>query len=193
MQKEVKISEVLKELFSGYSFRQKVEHDPNGSVSVIQMKDLEDYSTITAFTLTRVVGESISNKYFLKKGDILFICKGSNNYALVYDLDKPKAVASSAFFVLRPDTFKILPAYLAWYINQIPVQKYLKENMAGSYIPNINKSTIEAIEIVLPKIDIQKKVVEMDFLRKREYLLTKVLLDRRKQHIAGALLKFIKE
>jgi len=152
------------------------------------MKDLADYSSITAFTLTRVVGESIPNKYYLTMGDILFICKGSNNYALVYDLDLPKAVAASAFFVLRPDTNKVLPGYLAWYINQELVQKYLKENMAGTYIPNINKSTIEEISITIPPKEIQEKVVAVDGLRRRESKLAKKIIDTREVIVNTILL-----
>lgn len=191
MKSSVSIHSVLIELFSGYSFRSKVVNDPGGDMEVIQMKDLEDGYSRIGNELTKVDSSTIRQKYVLQKGDILFLAKGANNYAIEYDLDLPKAVAASAFFVLRPDLEKIIPGYLAWYINQKTVQQYLKENTAGTYIPNINKNTILGINIQLPEKEIQEKVVKIEFLRKREYLLTSELLFKREKLISYKLLKMI--
>ena len=192
MTSKLNLKAVLSGFFAGFSFRQKVENDPNGDVHVIQMKDLEhNYSTI-GVNLTKISSEIVSSKSFLRKGDVLLITKGANNYAVEYELDSEKAVASSAFFVLRPDQRKVIPAYLVWYINQTPVQQHLKANMAGTYIPNINKSAIEEIEIELPEKNIQEVICRIDLLRKREYLLSNELLAKREQYISSALLTLIK-
>lgn len=192
MTSKLNLKAVLSGFFAGFSFRQKVENDPNGDVHVIQMKDLEhNYSTI-GVNLTKIRSEIVSSKPFLRKGDVLLITKGANNYAVEYELDSEKAVASSAFFVLRPDQRKVIPAYLVWYINQTPVQQHLKANMAGTYIPNINKSAIEEIEIELPEKNIQEVICRIDLLRKREYLLSNELLAKREQYISSALLTLIK-
>lgn len=193
MKQKVNVKTILSGFFAGHSFRQKVENDPNGDLYVIQMKDLEhNYSTISV-NLTKIKSEIISNKSFLSKGDVLLITKGANNYAVEYKLDFEKVIAASAFFVLRPDQRKIIPAYLVWYINQTPVQQHLKASMAGTYIPNINKSAIEEIEIELPELNIQEIICRIDFLRKREYLLTEQLLSKREQFISNALLKIVSE
>lgn len=191
MKDKVKIKSVLKNIFSGYSFRTKIENDPRGDLAVIQMKDLRDnYSTIGS-GLTQIDASDISSKYILHKGDILFISKGSNNFAVLYDLDIPKAIASSAFFILRPETSKVSPAYLAWYINQKPVQQYIKDNRAGTYIPNINKSTITGIEIELPAKNVQEKIVKIDFLRKKENLLMNQLIVKREQFVSDRLMSLL--
>ncbi|ELR72587.1 hypothetical protein C900_00966 [Fulvivirga imtechensis AK7] len=185
------LKSVLLALFSGYSFRGKVQDDPQGDTVVIQMKDLENNYTEIGSALTRVDSTSISSKHHLQKGDVLFISKGANNFALVYDLNFPRAVAASAFFVLRPDPAKILPGYLAWYLNQKPVQQYLVDNRAGTYIPNVNKTALLGIEIRLPEKNIQEKIVKVDILRKREYLLIHRLLEKREQLISNKLLNII--
>lgn len=164
----VNIKDVLNSLFSGYSFRSKVENDPKGNVKVIQMKDLENNYSKIGSKLTQIDASTIPTKYLLQKGDILFITKGSNNFAIVYDLGLPKAVGSSAFFVLRPDMTKINPDYLAWYINQEPVQQYLINNRAGTYIPNINRDTVEGIKIELPEIKTQKLISKISQLQIKE-------------------------
>jgi restriction endonuclease S subunit len=186
--KKEKLDKLLTDLFSGYSFREKVENEPDGDILVIQMKDIRNYTVIDAASMTRVKSDDINPKYHLESGDILFICKGSNNFALVYDLQVPKAIAASAFFVLRADITKVDATYLAWYINQTPVQRYLHDNMAGSYIPNINKATVEGIQIEVPSLEFQKKIVEVERLRKQESYLMTEIIKKRKEMISHDLL-----
>jgi len=188
---KVNIATLLTGINAGFSFRNKVANDPDGDLSVIQMKDLEnDYSSINR-RLTRVNSDNINGRLFLEKGDVLFVAKGSNNFAVEYHLDLTKAIASSAFFVLRPDRDKIIPAYLAWCINQPPVQQFLKGNMAGTYVPNINKSTLEAIMIALPPKAIQEKIVHIDRLRKKEQALVNQIMEKRRLAIRAALLDIV--
>lgn len=129
---KVNIKSVLLSLFSGFSFRSKVENTPGGDLRVVQMKDLEENYTRIGSELTRITSSDIHAKHLLEKNDILFLSKGSNNFALEYQLNFPMAIAASAFFILRPDATKVFPSYMAWYINQMPVQQYLKEKTAGT-------------------------------------------------------------
>lgn len=188
MKNTTNILKVLTHLFSGYSFRTKVQHDPSGDAYVIQMKDMWDNYTKINSRLSRIKSSTINPGFYLRNGDVLLVAKGANNFAVVYDLDLPRAIAASAFFVLRPDVQKIYPAYLAWYINQKPVQQYLKENMAGSYVPNINKSTVEGIEITLPSLQKQKAIASVQQLLNKEHQLMQDLAARRIQLIQNLLL-----
>ena len=191
MQRQITIKAIITDLFSGFSFRTKVENEVGGDLSVIQMKDLYDNYASIKSDLTKVNSEKIGSKFFLQKGDVLFIAKGSNNFAIEYNLELYKAIAASAFFILRPNRSKVVPAYLAWYINQAHVQKYLKENMAGTYIPNINKSTIEGIMVSLPAMDVQRKIVVIDDLRKKESFLMSQILEKREDAVRAALLDIV--
>jgi len=188
---KVNIKTVLSGFFAGFSFRQKVENDPQGDLHVIQMKDLAyNYSNIS-MNVTKIKSDKISSKNFLHKGDVLLITKGANNYAVEYKHDFEKAVGSSAFYVLRPNKKKIKPSYLTWYINQSPVQQHFKANMAGTYIPNINKRTIEEIVVALPSMEIQEMIVGFDDLRKQEFVLMTELIEKRKVFTAAALLDIV--
>jgi len=179
-------------IFSGYSFRKTVVADPAGDLHVIQMKDLTNrYTAIKAESLTTVLSDDIRADSFLKKGDILFIAKGAHNYAIVFDLDLPKAIASSAFFVIRPDPVKILPDYLAWYINQYTVQRFLSSNASGAYIPSVAKTTLERITVIFPPVEMQHKIVNIDKLVKREELLMQRIIKNKRLVVTRALMKII--
>ncbi|MEO8589568.1 MAG: restriction endonuclease subunit S [Flavobacteriales bacterium] len=164
---------------SGFSFRERVVNDASGTVAVIQMKDLNGaHFGIHEGGIARVQGKDIGPQHFLAKGDVLFVAKGANNRAVVYDMDQ-KAVAASAFFVLRPDPAKVDPHYLAWWINQKPVQEYLQQNMAGTYIPNITKPVVEGISVPLPPLDQQRLIAVVHQLSLREQSIRATIARRR--------------
>lgn len=167
---------------SGFTFRERVAHDPSGTVAVIQMKDLNGgYSDIKADGVARVTGKDIGPQHYLAKGDVLFLAKGAHNRAVVYELDLAKAVAASAFFFLRPGPAQVDPSYLAWWINQQPVQEYLHQNMAGNYIPNITKPTVEGITVPLPPLDQQRLIAAMSGLAHTEQRILSELTIKRQQ------------
>jgi restriction endonuclease S subunit len=186
------IKTVVSSIFSGYSFRKRVTPEPGGDLRVIQMKDLSNrYSTIKTDTLTTVVSRKINPNSFLQPGDVLFIAKGAHNFAIVFELNLPKAIASSAFFVLRPDPEKIVPGYLAWYLNQSTVQQFFLNNASGSHMPNVAKTTLERVTVIMPSEDIQRKIVSIDKLVKKEELLLRKIMQKKQRVVTQALMKIV--
>lgn len=187
------LKSVLYSISSGFSFRNKIENDENGDLLVVQLKDLREGYSVIGDNLTRVSSALVGRNYTLEKGDTLFIAKGSNNYALEFDLNLPNVIASSAFFVLRPDTATVAPGYLAWYLNQGDAQRYFKQNTAGTYIPNINMGTVENMSIQIPPMEIQMKIVAIDRLRKREHLLQEEIARKNDVVIQAILSQLLKK
>jgi len=165
-------------LSSGYSFRGKIKHDHNGGVRVIQLKDFEDNYTYIGKDCYLVNRDMIKSKYYLKSGDILFIGKGANNFALVFkSKDNIPTIASSALFVIKVDTNLANPEFVAWYINQSKTQNYFQTNEAGTYNTSINKTTLEETPIALPTLEIQNKIAEIANLHNQELALTSKLIE----------------
>lgn len=178
---------------SGYSFRGKIEDDPNGELKVIQLKDLiNDYTTIGE-ECYKISMEGIKDKYLLKEGDILFISKGQNNNAIVYTEENTRGLymASSALFVITVNPVKANPKYIAWYINQLPVQNYIKQNLAGTYTPTVNLKVVENIPLRLPDLEIQFKIASLGALAIKEKLLYAKVKELRGQLINNQLLNHI--
>ncbi len=184
---------VLYSIASGFSFRNKIENDEKGDLLVIQMKDLQDGYSVIGSNLTRVSSGLVGRSYTLEKGDVLFIAKGSNNYSLEFNLNLPNVIASSAFFVLRPDTATVAAGYLAWYLNQVDAQRYIKQNTAGTYIPNINIGTVENMSIEIPSMETQRKIVAIDQLRKRERLLHNEIIEKKDIIVRAVLSQILKK
>lgn len=180
-------------LFSGYSFREKIEHNPNGSVGILQMKDINsNYLSFDYQNIDKVSDFIFKDKFYLQKGDILFVSKGVNNYAIAIDDINFKVVPSATFFVIRVDERLIVPEYLVWYINQREAQNYLNEKKAGTYIPNLNKQDIMELPIKIPPIKQQKAIANTAILLNKEIEILERIKTNRKELIQNQLLKLIK-
>ncbi len=177
---------------SGYSFRGKIKSSLNGDLRVVQLKDMEnDYSNI-GDDCTYIDGSDIKEKYYLEVGDILFISKGANNFATVYDFkDGVATVASSVFYVIKVDATKANPYYVAWYINKKRVQQYFTTHASGTYSLSINKEVVEDIPLLLPSLEVQGKISRVAELAKKEQYIYNDLREKRNKLLEVQLLKSI--
>src|SRR5437667_8846670 len=117
MGSQLKLS-TLCSIRSGYPFRGRIEHDANGIVRVIQMRDFDYRNMTISNNLTRVKEERGMEKHFLKSGDVILVAKGFNNFAIEVGPRETQTLASGSFVILRiEDTQRILPGYLEWYLN----------------------------------------------------------------------------
>ncbi|MFI1771276.1 restriction endonuclease subunit S [Thalassobellus citreus] len=178
---------------SGYSFRGKIEDDSNGQLKVVQLKDLINDYTAIGEECYKVSAEGIKEKYILKDGDILFISKGQNNNAIAFTSHNKQGtyIASSALFVIEVNQTKANPSFIAWYINQSPVQNYIKQNLTGTYTPTVNRKVVENIPIQLPNIEEQSKIAALGVLAIQEKTLHTKILERREVLINNQLLNHI--
>lgn len=180
-------------LFSGYSFREKIEHIPDGAIGIIQMKDINNnYLSFDYQNIDKVSDIIFKDKFYLQKNDILFVSKGVNNYAIAIEDIIFKIVPSATFFVIRVDEKKIVPQYLVWYINQREAQNYLSEKKAGTYVPNLNKQDIMEMPIKVPTLKTQKAIAKTAVLLNREIEILDKIKNNRKELIQNQLLKLIK-
>ena len=178
-------------LASGYSFRGKIKDNPNGNVKVVQLKNFTNNYTSLDHNYITIDGKDIKDRFYLEDNDILFISKGSNNYAVTYKKDRQLMIASSALFVIKIDTQYALPDYVAWYINQPPVQNYFELHKLGTYTMSINKKTLENTPLVLPDLNTQKQIATIARLQSREQYLYERIKIVRKKLIQNQLLNSI--
>jgi hypothetical protein len=119
-----------------------------GEIVYLQAKHFDETGQLISFLHPDLLAENISGKHLLQQGDVLFAAKGTKNFAVWYESlpaghtgKNLPAVASTSFFVIRlkENTIdKVLPEYLAWYINQPVSQKFLKGNAMGTFIVSIS-------------------------------------------------------
>jgi restriction endonuclease S subunit len=109
-----------------------------GDVIYLQVKHFDEEGKLQAWRFTFCLC-----KKHLLKGDVLFAAKGTKNFAAVFENHNQPSVASTSFFVIRLTDKKVLPQYLAWFLNSHPAQTLLKGQAIGTSIPSISKQVLE--------------------------------------------------
>jgi restriction endonuclease S subunit len=131
-------------------------------------------------------------KHLLQDDDLLFAAKGLNNFAVVYHQSMGKAVASSSFLIIRiHDGVRRLihPDYLAWFISHDKRIRLLHQQQLGTTIPSINMKQLAELEIDIPSLSMQEKIVAVQQLRDRERELNAQLEEWRDRQIQQLLSK----
>lgn len=165
----------IADILSGYSFRMSVAKMPQGKTLVIQSQDLLPNSiNFDLESLQKVNTDDLETLAFLKKGDVLVASKG--NSTVGYFDENLDAIATSSILVVRVNNKKLIPKYLAIYLSSPEGQKELEKISIGAYIKGISKSQLERLNIPVPDIEYQKRIISLyDNIVKQ-----KDLLDRKK-------------
>lgn len=174
---------------SGFLFRGEKKFSEEGDYfPVIQANDISNENTIQWDQLKEAVIDMRKTECVVQEGDILVRGKGHPHIATLVDQPAKEAVVGSQFFILRVIKGKALPEYLSWYLNQKPAQDYLNQYSAGTNIKHINKKTLSALEIQIPELDIQKKIVQLYNLGQKEKGLLAQIQKKREKLIQAQLL-----
>jgi hypothetical protein len=167
----------IAEVHSGYQFREKVEHDPQGKVAVIQIKDLTTDFQLNCADLVRISPPK-SAPFRVEKGDVLFLTRGHRLGAVAVTDSPGETIATSYFLILRPSA-AITPGFLAWSINQPGFQARMRPMVRGSHIPLITKAEFEQLVIDVPPLTTQATIETLDSLRRHERHLIQTIEEKR--------------
>lgn len=188
---EVKMKEQIKHLAnitSGIYLKGK----PSGDVFNLQARDIDEHFKFRKGLSPTAFSDAKVEKHYLHKGDVLVASKGNEFFAVVYNEEYKPAVASSIFLVIRNlEHNTINPQFLAWYINHPKTQHFFKSVSKGTSLPTINKVHLASLEIPLPSIEKQKKIVLFEELKVKRNNLNRQLNILREQLINQQLLNFI--
>ncbi len=177
----------------GYSFRSRLEASKGGAVAVIQMKDLLDNNTVGCDELIRIDMDKVKDHHLVRKGDLVFRSRGLVSNAAILLENPGMAVVAAPLLrirVTKPD--RVLPEYLNWYLGQREAQVFLTSRAIGTAQKMISKEVLENLEVLLPSLEKQKKIVELVSLSAREQTLLSGLADKRKQYISMVVTRFAK-
>lgn len=180
----------LKEIASvqmGHSFRSKLEPDPNGNISVIQMKDLTEDNRMNDQELVQIDMPDLKEHHRVKLNDLAFRSRGQTNTAALIDQVPNDAVIAAPLLRIRVKNNSIMPAYLCWFINQPSSQAVLQSKATGTAARMIGKPAVEELEVIVPSLNVQQKIIEIYQLSINEQKLIKALA-KKKEVLIDAIL-----
>lgn len=173
---------------AGYTARGRLQPTNVGGVPVLQLRDLCLDKPVDPARLECVHLDGFQDRHLVQAGDVVFRSRGEHNMAFVLDAGfHEPVVALLPLFILRPKIESILPEYLAWAINQPTAQRYFDSVAQGTNMRMVSRADIDNLDISLPDLDMQRKIVDVDAMAKDEQALMVRLADKRKKLLASIL------
>lgn len=171
---------------AGYPFRGSIKHDSNGLVRVVQAKDISDLGELQLNDLIQTELTGKKQPTWLQQGDVLFIAKGIRNFAAHVSNNLESVICSPSLFQIRiKPSFKELvnPLFIAWQLNQKPVQQYLRKSAEGSTQINIRKPVLGDVVLSIPDIEQQNTIAKLYQASVKENALLHKLITNRQQQL----------
>lgn len=104
------------------------------------------------------------SRFAIRENDLIVSCSGTLGKASIISKRDPKGIISQALLILRPDTSKIKPRYLKYFIDSPSGFNSLVSRSTGSVQVNIAKrEIIEGIQFALPPLEDQDKITKILF------------------------------
>lgn len=191
--RKVKLKQ-LADVQMGYSFRSRLEVTEEGSVAVIQMKDLGEDALVHCEALARVDMPEVKRQHLTKVNDLIFRSRGLINTAALLRDDMGEALVAAPLLRIRvKEEATLAPEYLCWYLEQREAQAFLSSSATGTVHKMISKKMLEELELVLPDMPTQKAIVHVAYLARREREILLQLADKRQKLISTKLMQSLNE
>lgn len=158
----------------GYQAKAGIKERAQGTHHLIQGKDFDSFHHLRSGNLAAFFPERKPEIYSVRKGDILFQARGVAHFARCIEDELQDTLAAGSFYILRVQSKDLLPRYLTWWLNQSKAQVWLRAQARGAGMSFISKGTLSRLQVRIPPLSIQKKVVQIVVLARRE----QCLLDR---------------
>jgi len=172
-------------IHSGYTARGRLDPVAEGGTPAIQLRDVGTDGEAPGPAFQRYDLGDLSDRYFVRGGEVVFRSRGEPNTATAVGgaLEEPAAVIVP-LVIMRPDQGRVLPEYLAWAINQPDAQRRLGAEAQGTGLRMIPMAALERLEIAVPDLQTQRRIVDLNSLVRREGHLLRELATRREQLVS---------
>lgn len=180
------INQICRIQFGFYS-----QPEDNGNVPYIQVRQFNDDGILKEENIDSVKLDEKSESHLLKDGDVLFVGKGNRLFSWCYRESFGPCIASSIFFVLRPNKKIIYPEYLTTYLNAPQTKAALTQIGSGTNIFSIRKSELGAFQIPVLEIEDQKRVASLAELHQKKNSLLQELIVQNQNLYSAIISKLI--
>lgn len=175
-------------IHSGYTARGRLDPVLEGGVPALQLRDVGATGEVLDADLQRYSLDKLSDRYFVHGGEVVFRSRGKPNAAVVIPETLPEPVVVIVpLVIVRPDKRRVLPEYLAWAINQPETQRKFDTEAQGTGLRMIPMSALENLEIAVPDLPTQKRIVELNALARQEGNLLRQLAASREELVSAVL------
>lgn len=177
-------------LRAGYPWRGAIPPVSNGAVKAVQAKDISEIGELALENCVRTELTGKRDADWLRAGDVLLINKGGRNTAAYIDRDFADVTCASSIYLLQ-----VKPAwrsqlnmqFIAWQLNQLPLQTYFKRSAEGSLQVSLRRQVVEDAMLSIPDLHTQNVIARLYVASQQEHrVLTSMIENRKMQQTAIA-------
>jgi len=129
--------------------------------------------------------------YRVSRGDILIAARGQGHRAYLVTEELTDTLASSVFYILRPRVDRVMPGYLAWWLNLTRVQAEIDAGSYGTGIGYLSRETLESLAVPVPTFTIQRQIERTIALWHEQKRLQARLSEKREQYVHAVCRKAV--
>ena len=184
-----KLNDVCEEIYRGYQVssneinQYSINFDGSEEYQIVNITNIND--GVIDSNLTKIYLDTDKlNKYVLHDKDLLVTSKGTISKFAVVELKKDKKlVPSGNFTILRLDKNIINPYYLKIFFESNKGKSIINTIKSGGVLPAINLSQLRTINIPVPPLEEQIKVVNRYLAKTDEIKIVKDKLKKLKESL----------
>ena len=139
--------------------------DPTGCIPMLSVKDMEEFDF--NYNNCKHISEDefiklLKNDCVPKENDVLVAKDGSYLKEIFVNENENKKAILSSIAIFRPNQNIVDPYFLCYLLKTPMILNYVKDNcVSGSALPRIILRAFKGIELTIPEINIQKRIVEI--------------------------------
>lgn len=191
-EKQIRTITDIVHISPGHPFRGSIKDDPGGIARVVLMRSVDEAGGIDWSETVRTTPAGRRKPDWLKREDVIFLARGNRTIAATIDDAPGRALISPHFYLMRikPDA-PMLPSFLAWQINQKPIQDSLGIAAEGTAQRSIRRAALEKLSLAVPPLEVQQRVVALVNAAKAETKALKKLIANRERMLKAVALDIL--
>jgi len=167
----------------GYPSRGSICSDPSGTHLILQGRDVHGEAGVIIDQAARFHPERNTEIYQVTRGDILMVARGQDHRVHHIEQALTNTLAGATFYIVRPDSRRVRPGYLAWWLKLPGVQAELDACSRGTNIAYVSRKTIEGLQVPLPPLPVQERIEGAVYLWRTRKSLQSRIDAKREQYI----------
>ncbi|MCY4603335.1 MAG: restriction endonuclease subunit S [Gemmatimonadetes bacterium] len=177
----------------GLAFRSRIEPETDGTIAVIQMRDLTEDNKLSHRNLITIKMDKLSDRHLVKRKDLIFRSRGQTTTAAIIDMEIGPAIVAAPLLRIRVASKHVLPEYLCWFVNQASAQAFLHSRATGTAMTVIGRSALDDLQVPLPDLETQERIVALADLSNKEQKLMRELAKKKEKLVNGIQMRWATE
>ena len=158
------LKSIVKSISTGLNPRQNfILNEENASLYYVTVKEITTNKVVFSDSTDKITEKArkvINNRSKLSEGDVLFSGIGTIGKVAYVDIPTNNWDCSESVFIIKPIESKTMGKFLSYVLISDITKRQYERGAAGAIMKGVRKATLENIQIPIPSLSEQQRIVE---------------------------------